>query len=281
MKKENRIRMCCLLLSLLLVIGLVGCGDEKAPESYTYTQSETWVLTETDDLQISIEKEILEDENDRNWAVYHLEQAYREALTFLGDGYAQEEKLRCCIYAGDGLTQISEETLEIFYYDTVEQPYTNYMIQALAGIQVPDWMREGLAAYGADLSRESLLESYGKNLSELDCLRAEKDEEKVEYAGVSALARILYETGSFEEVLELGDLMKIMSQKETAEEADRCRAAYCIFAGSFVQYLTETEGLEAVLRIYNGEEFKSVMGKKFTTMHKEWIEWIALPLESE
>ena len=272
MKQEKMRRMCCVLLTLLLMIGLNGCKGEDAPKSYEYTQSETLILLETDKLQITIEKGILEEENDRNWAVYRLEQAYDNALEFLGEDYVREEKLRCCIYAGDGLTQISEEALDVYFYETVEQPYTNYMIQVLAGTKASDWLREGLAAYGADQSEESLLDSFGGILTELDVLRTSEDEEKEEYADISALARVLYEDGSFEDALTLGDMLKTMSSMETAEEAARYRASYCIYAGSFVQYLVQNEGLEQVLRVYNGEEFQSVMGQSITALQKKWID---------
>ena len=271
MKKEKMRRMCCVLLGFMLLTSLVGCKGEKAPESYEYTQAESLFLTETDQLQITIEKGILEEENDRNWAVYRLAQAYDRAVDFLGEEYAGKEKIRCCIYAGDGLTQISEGALEIYFYETVDQPYTNYMIQALAGIDASDWLREGLAAYGADLAQESLLDSYGSVLTELDELRVTEDEEKAEYADVSALARVLYSGGSLEEALALDDMLMTMSTMGTAEEAARYRASYCIYAGSFVQYLAENEGIDKVLRVYDGEDFKSVMGKTITAVKEDWI----------
>lgn len=271
MKKEKKRRMCGVLIFFLLTLSLVGCKEEKAPKSYEYVQSETVVTVETDELQITIEKGILEEKIARDWAVYRLEQAYNNAKDFLGEGYSLEEKLRCCIYAGDGLTQISENALDIYFYETVEQPYTNYMIQVMAGINVQDWLREGLAAYGADMTGESLLDSYGSVLPELDAMRTAEDGEKAEYADVSALARVLYESGSFEDALVLGDMLKTMSSMETPDEAARYRVSYCIYAGSFVQYLAKNEGLDQVLRVYNGEEFESVMGQSVIALQKEWI----------
>ncbi len=271
MEKNNMRRMCCILLMLCLAFTFVGCSGEKAPQSYEYTESETVAITETENLQVTIEKGILEEQNDRDWAVYNLQQAYANAADFLGEEYAAENPIRCCIYAGDGLTQIGEGALDIYFYETLEQPYTNYMIQTLAGLNVPDWLREGLAAYGADLAEESLLSSYGSTLPELDSLRNEKDEEKAEYADISALARLLYEAGSHEEALELGDMLETMSEMETAEEAAQYRGAYCIYAGSFLKYLAESKGLDEVMKVYQGEDFTAAMGKSLTAMHKAWI----------
>ncbi len=271
MKKDNMRRMCCILLVLCLTFVGVGCSGEKAPQSYEYTESETVAVTETENLQVTIENGILEKQNDRDWAVYNLQQAHLNAVSFLGEGYAVTEPIRCCIYAGDGLTQMEEGALDIYFYETVEQPYTNYMIQILAGLDAPDWLREGLAAYGADLAEESLLSSYGSVLIELDSLRNVDEEEKAEYADVSALARLLYEAGSHEEALELGDMLETMSQMETAEEAAQYRGAYCIYAGSFVKYLAESKGLDEVMKVYQGEDFTAAMGKSLTAMHKAWI----------
>lgn len=270
MIKDNMRRMCCVLLVLCLALAAVGCGGEDAPQSYEYTESETVAVTETDTLQVTIENGILEEKNDKDWAVYKLQQAYANAVSFLGEDYAVKP-IRCCIYAGDGLTQMGEGALDIYFYETVEQPYTNYMIQILAGLDAADWLREGLAAYGADLAEESLLSSYGSVLTELDVLRNVDDVEKAEYADVSALAQLLYEAGSQEKALELGDMLGNMSQMKTAEEAAQYRGAYCIYAGSFVKYLAETKGLEEVLKVYQGEDFTAVMGKSLTAMHKAWI----------
>lgn len=271
MNKDKMRRMCCVLLVLCLALAAVGCGGEDAPQSYEYTESETVAVTETDNLQVTIENGILEEKNDKDWAVYKLQQAYANAVSFLGEDYAAAERIRCCIYAGDGLTQMREDALDIYFYETVEQPYTNYMIQILAGIDAADWLREGLAAYGADLTEESLLSSYGSVLTELDVLRNVDDDEKAEYADVSALAQLLYEAGSQEKALELGDMLESMSQMKTAEEAAQYRGAYCIYAGSFVKYLAETKGLEEVLKVYQEEDFTAVMGKSLTAMHKAWI----------
>lgn len=271
MKKDKKRRMCCVLLCLLLTTGLVGCKGEEAPESYEYTESENVAVAETQNLHITIENDVLDNENDRNWAVYRMEQAYNNAMDFLGENYTSNDKLECSICAGEGLTQISKGSLSIYFYDTVEQPYTNYMIQALAGTNAPDYLREGLAAYGADLAGESLLESYGVVLTELDAIRTADDDSKSEYADISALARILYEDGSFEEALALSDMLKNMSQMETAEDAASYRAAYCIYSGSFVGYLVEQKGLDKVLRIYNGEEFYAVMGQSLQNAQKAWI----------
>lgn len=280
MRKEKMRRMCCVCLSLVLAFGMVGCKGEEAPKSYEYTQSETVIVTETEQLQITIEKGVWDEdnENDRNWAVYRLEQAYNHAVDFLGEEYANEKKIRCCICAGDGLTRISEGMLDIYFYETVEQPYTNYMIQILAGTNAPDWLREGLAAYGADLKEESLIDSYGISLTELDALRAVENKEKAEYANISKLAQILYAAAVYEEAVDLGDMLKAISSMETAEEAARYHAAYCIYAGSFVQYLVENKGLDQVLRVYKGEEFDNVMGQ---TMHALKNEWIAETLRYE
>ncbi len=271
MKKDNMRRMCCFLLVLCLGFAAIGCGGEVAPQSYEYTESETVAIAETENLQVTIENGILEEKNDRDWAVYNLQQAYANAVSFLGEDFAAAEPIRCCIYAGDGLTQIGEYALDIYFYETVEQPYTNYMIQILAGLDASDWLREGLAAYGADLAKESLLSSYGSILTALDGLRTVEDEEKAEYADISALARLLYEAGSHEDALELGDMLEAMSQMKTAEEAAKYRGAYCIYAGSFVKYLVETKGLDEVLKVYQGEDFTVVMGKALSSMQKAWI----------
>lgn len=263
-------KMCCWLLAAVLLL-LVGCGSEKAPQSYTYQETEAGSVTETDHLQVTIEAGCLKETDDKDWAVYQLEQAYEKAASFLGVDGSAEEPIRCTICAGDGLTRIQEAALEIYFYETVEQPYTNYMIQTLAGINAPDWLREGLAAYGADQAGESLLNSYAATLTELDSYRTEEDKESPVEKDITTLAKALYVAGNQEEALLLGDMLLTMSQMEDPEMAGQYHGAYCIFAGSFVKYLVEEKGLEAVLKVYQGEDFNTVMGQPLATAQKAWI----------
>lgn len=266
-------KMCCLLLVLLFVLPAAGCGKESAPQSYEYTKSETVYVTETENLQMTIEVGCLEDQNDRDWAVYNLQKACNSALTFLDElSFTMDEPIQCTIHAGDGLTEIQAGEMDIYFYETVDQPYINYMLQALLGTDAPDWLREGLAAYGADQMGESLLNSYGLVLTELDGLRGEEsDVATPAEKDITALATILHQADTQEEALLLGDMLQTMSQMETAEEAAQYRGAYCIYAGSFVEYLAEEKGLASVINVYQGEEFSSVMGKPFSDFQKAWI----------
>ena len=270
MKKMRR--MCCLLLAVLMLITVTGCGREEAPQSFEYTKTETAYHADSENLQVTIEVGCLEDENDRDWAVYDLQQAYLSASDFLGEAVSTGGPIRCMIYAGDGLSQVQPEGLDIYYYETVQQPYVNYMIQALMGLDAPDWLREGLAAYGADQADESLLDSYASGIEALDAFRVEEEAEaEAVTADITSLAVSLYTAGVQEDAIQLGDLLQATSQLESAEEAAQYRGAYCIYAGSFVAYLAEEKGLDAVLKVYQGEEFDAVMGQSLKAAKQAWI----------
>lgn len=250
--------------ALVCVLLLAGCQTQKAPKSYEYTEKNGVSYTQAGGLRFCIEDESV---NDKDEAVYCLEQALQKAQAFLGSGYTVQEEMACYLHAGEGASQQANGQLDIYYYDQAEQPYINYMIQLLAGTEVQDWLREGLAACGAAQMGESLLDSYAKEVKELQAFHQTEAEQKP--AGLTVLAQTLYAAGSYQEALKLGDMMQAISQMKSAQEAGNYRAAYCIYAGSFVEYLIDKYGQEAVL-----EEYRQLEKLTDSALEEEKQNWI-------
>lgn len=264
------------LLICMMVLLVAGCGAQKAPEAYEYKEENGQFVTQTEGMQVYIEEGSFETEEERDWAVYRLKEALQSAKSFLGEKNNGKSDIACRVHAGDGFTEITEEGLEVYYFGTVEQPYTNYMIQVLVGTEAPDYLREGLAAYGADQMKESLLNSYGAPLTALDSFRQTEKDEKAEeegpYIGITELAKALHEAKVEPEAAKLGDLMAAISQAENGQAAGEYRGAYCIYAGSFVEYLAEEKGLDAVLSVYRGKNFEEVMGQPLEKVRQSWLQ---------
>lgn len=257
--------------AVMMTMLLVSCQKADFSAAYEYVKTEKAYQTKAEGLQVEIELGCLEKEDDRNLAVYQLEAALKNARDFLGSFCRLDEPIQCRILSGDGFTTLGDRQLDIYYYETVPQPYTNYMIQILAGFETADWLREGLAAYGADQMGESLLDSYAASLTELDFIRTREEEEGGSKAKVTELAKALYAAEAQSEAAKLGDLLMAVSEFTEAEEAGKYRGAYCIYAGSFVEYLTDKMGLDAVMQIYQGADFSQVMGKSLEAARQGWI----------
>lgn len=244
---------------------LAGCQTQKAPKSYAYTEENGVMCTEAGGLHFCLEDNSVKNEDE---AVYQLEQALQKAQAFLGAGAAVQEDMVCYLHAGEGVSQQTNGQLNIYYYGKMNQPYINYMIQLLAGTETQDWLREGLAAYGAEQMGESLLDSYAEQMEQLSVFR-KTDEEEVQ-TGITVLAQTLYRTGEYGEALKLGDMMQSISQMESAQKAGSYRAAYCIYAGSFVEYLIDQYGQEALLQEYQQPD--KLTGSALEAEKQMWIE---------
>lgn len=249
------------LISLLCL----GCGKEKAPETYSYSvASEGGFYTEVDGMQIFFNEGCMPEAEDRDIAVYRVKTALEDAKKFLGTSFASIP-ISCCFHSEEGATQVEAGALNIYYFDTVEQPYVNYMIQALLGEKAPDWLREGIATYGAEEMGESQHYSYAFDIPSLQGIL-----EQEEAPSLHELAMTLHNLGIDEEAEKLGDMIQGIADHTSAEGARQYRAAYSIYAGSFVQYLAEKNGFDALIRLYNGDNFQAVMTKAFHTYYQEW-----------
>lgn len=249
------------ILALAFILLLAGC--QKTAENYQYTMENGLYYTQIDALIIGLEKDAVS-EKERDAAVQCMGEAFQKAQAFLGEAFSQQAEQYCYLHAGAGVSQVLEDSLHIYYYEAAAQPYVNYMIQLLAGSDVPDWFYEGLAAYGADQMGETLLDSYAAGMKALDEYRSEE-----KTAGVTELARALYQKNVQPQAAELGDMMQAIALFSNAEEAGEYRAAYCIYAGSFVEYLVEQYGKETVLQEYQkAEQFTEAFLEK---NRQKWI----------
>lgn len=235
------------ILMLAFILLLAGC-QKTTTKSYQYTMENGLYYTQTDALTIELEERAVSDQ-ERDAAVQCMDEAFLKAQAFLGEAFSQEEEQYCYLHAGDGVSQVLEDGLHIYYYGDAAQPYVNYMIQLLAGGEVPDWFYEGLAAYGANQAGETLLTSYALEIAELDEWRSQEKP-----AGVTELAKTLYQANVHVQAAELGDMIEAIALFSEAQEAREYRAAYCIYAGSFVEYLVEQYGKEAVLQEYQKKD---------------------------
>lgn len=258
-----------ILAAAVLTLLLVGCSKADFSAQYDMTETDTGWEVQLENLQVDMESGCLESSEDRNLAVYQLQTAEKNALEFLGDAEAANKTIRCRFLAGDGLTQCTDGQIDIYYYATLPQPLTNLMIQVMAGTEAPDWLREGLGACGADRMGESLLDSYAACLEELEDRRTDRQASE---ASISVLAADLYRKDVEKEALQLGDMMEGISRQKDAQAAERFRGAYCIYAGSFVDYLIDEHGMESVMRVYRGADFDDEMHTTWEKARESWIE---------
>lgn len=267
------------LAALLAMVAVVtaACG-EKAPKSYSFGKADGFDTLSFSSVDLFIESGYMDDE-ERDWAAYRVEEAEKAVSEFLGadyvaaDAYGQSgasEKIRCYIKAGNGTSMAVGQDVTLYYAKEGAAPYTNLICQAKAGMTVaPDWLREGLGAYVADLNKESLLSTYARNLQELKSLAGNKSSEK-SFKSIDVLAKTLLSAGTYPDALKMGDLSVGIAQAAGADEAFNYRGAYCVYAGAFVKYLDETYGRDKLLQVYNGGDVQAVLGKTVETIRGEW-----------
>lgn len=267
-----------ILLTALLVmatVAMAACG-EKAPKSYSFGRTDGFDTLSFSSVDLFIESDYMED-SEKDWAAYRVEEAERAVAEFLGanyiatDAYEQSgtsERIRCYVKAGTGTSMAVGQDVTLYYAKEGAAPYTNLICQAKAGMTIaPDWLREGLGAYVADLNKESLLNTYARNLHELKGLAGDSKES---FKTIDVLAKTLLKAGAYPDALEMGDLSLGIAQAAGAEAAFNYRGAYCVYAGAFVKYLDETYGRDKLLQVYNGGDAQAVLGKTIETIRGDW-----------
>ena len=267
-----------ILLTALLVmatVAMAACG-EKAPKSYSFGRTDGFDTLSFSSVDLFIESDYMED-SEKDWAAYRVEEAERAVAEFLGatyiatDAYEQSgtsERIRCYVKAGTGTSMAVGQDVTLYYAKEGAAPYTNLICQAKAGMTIaPDWLREGLGAYVADLNKESLLNTYARNLHELKGLAGDSKES---FKTIDVLAKTLLKAGAYPDALEMGDLSLGIAQAAGAEDAFNYRGAFCVYAGAFVKYLDETYGRDKLLQVYNGGDAQAVLGKTIETIRGDW-----------
>lgn len=262
-------------LLVMVTVAMTACG-EKAPKSYSFGRTDGFDTLSFSSVDLFIESDYMDDK-EKDWAAYRVEEAEKAVAEFLGanyiatDAYEQSgtsEKIRCYVKAGNGTSMAVGQDVTLYYAKEGAAPYTNLICQAKAGMTMaPDWLREGLGAYVADLNKESLLSTYARNLHELKGLA--KNSEK-SFKTIDVLAKTLRNAGAYPDALEMGDLSLGIAQAAGAEDAFNYRGAYCVYAGAFVKYLDETYGRDKLLQVYNGGDAQAVLGKTIEIIRGEW-----------
>ncbi len=270
-----------LIITICMIIASTGCsllGKEEAGDaaSYTFTAEADYDTISWDGVTLRVEKEYLK-KADRNDAAQKVESAAQAAGQFLAEH--DQHPVSLILHNGSGATMVYEDHADIYFAQNKDIPYTSFVTQIMAGVGgVPDWLREGVGAYSADINKESMLDTQGHMI---ECLQSLKEQQKQEsesedaviatYFDIDTLARTLYRNAAYTNALDLGDMAEEIASIGYAQEAYNYRGAYCIYAGSFIKYLEKNYGREAVLALYDGESFKSVIGGAFDDIRAAWI----------
>ena len=272
------------LLSLVMatVLLLSGCSllnteeSEKIP-SYTFSQEGNYDVIRFGQVTLRVDLGYLE-EKERNYAANKVESATQAAKAYLKDREAKDVIL--VLHAGDGPTMVYEGQADIYYAQNRTIPYTSLITQVMMGVDgVPDWAREGVGAYVAETHKESLLHTQAHLIDSLNRYVESEEAERAEdsdaaketvYYDIDTLARVLKQFGAYDAAAQLGDMTEQIASIGYAEEAYNFRGAYCIFAGSFVKYLEENYGHDAVIAVYDGADFSEVFGVSFEDARAAW-----------
>lgn len=253
------------ILVLVIMIALCGCqskGDEEAVTEYTYQTEGQYSTVTLGDVILKIENGYLE-RDAMNRIAMQVEGAVKAADAFLGDTQedrSAEDPVVCEIRSGSGTTCVTGRTIQVYYATNHTTSYTSLITQAKAGMAgIPDWLREGGGAYAADLNHESLRDTGAHMIEAFMQLPDTTEEGERLYYDLDTLAGILFVEHAYPEAQELGDLSEAVISIGYAQEAYNFRGAYCVYAGSFVRYLDQTYGREALLRLYAGESIEDVM----------------------
>lgn len=271
-----------LAISLILVVILSGCQliekEEETLPSYTYTEEAEYDTIRWDPVTLKIEKGYLSTE-DRNYAAQQVESAVQAARSFLSETELKEVEL--VLHNGSGATMVYEGHADIYYAQNRDIPYTSMITQIMAGVEgVPEWLREGIGAYSADINKESMLKTWGHMIESLNRyveMQAEMQEEESPdqteepYYTIDVLAQVLYKSSDYTQAQELGDMADQIASIGYAQEAYNYRGAYCIYAGSFVKYLEKNYSRGQLLQIYQGADFEEVMGISFEEARQNWL----------
>ena len=77
-------------------------------------------------------------------------------------------------------------------------------------------------------------------------------------------------SGSLAEAKELGDMLAGISEQADGEEAQNYHAAYCIYAGSFIEYWAEQQGIDTILDWYEEGADESAMEESLPLLMASW-----------
>lgn len=262
------------ILILMTAIFLFGCNNTEEAKNYTYTQENGVYCVQEEGLVIEMDEQAFADQGERDRATSQLLQALEKAKTFLTGRQAAQTQVQCRLLSGDGVSQVRDGEVDIYYYNTIPQPYVNYMVQALLGTDVPDFLREGVAAYGAQQMGESLADSYAQALQPL-WAQQEGEESSGSHVTLTDMAKALaadekFASGSLAEAKELGDMLAGISEQADGEEAQNYHAAYCIYAGSFIEYWAEQQGIDTILDWYEEGADESAMEESLPLLMASW-----------
>ncbi len=271
----------CLALLVLLMSGcqFIPTQEEEAT-SYTYTSEADYDTLRWDPVTLKVEKSYLSAE-DRDYTAAQVESAVQAAKSYLNG--TELKPVELILHNGSGATMVYEGRADVYYAQNRDIPYTSLITQVMAGVEgVPEWLREGVGAYVADINHESLLKTQGHMIESLNRYVEQQKEAAAEQASsgepaeepyypIEELAGVLYRNSDYTEALELGDMANTIASIGYAQEAYNYRGAYCIYAGSFVKYLEKTYGHDPVIQVYQGEAFDEVFGLSFEEAREAWI----------
>ncbi len=260
------------ILLLLLLFG--GCEEREAEtiKQYAYTTKDGFDEIVFQDVTVRIASGYLTEE-ERNRIAGRLESAVQEADRFLKEKPGWDSAANpviCELRSGPGATAVSGNTVTVYYAENGGVPYISLLTQAKAGLAgVPDWLREGVGAYAADLGQESMMDTMARRIPAFDALKKEKEPK---YHSIDELASTLVSGDQYPEALTLGDLSEAVLSAPDEAEAYNLRGAYCVYAGSFVHYLDTAYGREALWRLYQGENMETVTGQTKEEALAAWQE---------
>ena len=270
-----------LAAALTLMMILSGCQfiekEEEDLPSYTYTEEAEYDTIRWDPVTLKVEKSYLTTK-ERNYAAQQVESAVQAAKSFLSEVELNDVEL--VLRNGSGATMVYEGYAEIFYAQNRDIPYTSIITQIMAGVEgVPEWLREGVGAYAADINKESMLKTWGHMIESLNRyveMQTEMQEDSSDlieehYYTIDELAQVLYKNNDYMQAQELGDMADQIASIGYAQEAYNYRGAYCIYAGSFVKYLEKNYSRGQILQVYQGADFEEVMGISFEEARQNWL----------
>lgn len=265
-----------LWIIMMVIVNLSGCDwhkEKNTLKKYTFTEEGDFEVTSFGNVTLKIENGSLEDDVMSEVAM-KVEEASRAADAFLGE-YAVTESIICYVHGGNGATSLYGNEIHVFYPENRNVPYTLLMTQSKAGIAgVPDWIRIGVGAYAAAESGECLLDTWARTVDVYQELpRVDADGNEIEY-DLDTMAALLLHQEAYMEALQLGDMTEVIAGYEDAQEAYDYRGAYCVSAGSFVKYLDEQYGRDAVMKIYSGSTVKKATGYTRDEVMQAWMQTI-------
>ena len=271
-----------ILLMISCMLCLTGCrylmpGTQDSTPAYTYTSETGYDTIRWDPVTLKVEKSYLS-KSDRNYTAQQVESAVEAAKQFLSGRELHDVELM--LHDGSGATMVYEGRAEIYYAQNRDIPYTSLITQVMAGVDgVPDWLREGVGAWSADINKESLMDTQAHMIECLQTyaerIEAEQDPEgePVElYFDIDTLAKVLIADHAYESAMELGDMTEGIATIGYAQEAYNFRGAYCVYAGSFVRYLDKTYGRDSLMAVYDGADFNETMGISLEEAKAAWLE---------